>query len=195
MGPGTRRALTIVRTLHVYLSMSALALVLLVSVTGLVMNHAEWFGLDEEGGVLTGTGSLPVSLLERPDEQAIVAELRREFGAAGILDEFEVEDETILVVFKRPGGRTDAFIDRADGAVELTTESGGALAVLADVHRGHHTGAGGSVLVDVAALVLLSVSVTGLVLWASLRRRRLWGAVALGAGAIMLVVFYFLVMP
>ncbi len=190
MKPGTRRVLAIVRTLHIYLSMFALALMLLFGVTGFAMNH-EWLKDDDDKKEITRAGQMPASLLGRPDRDAIVAELRSRFGISGRPDDFEVERNKVKVKFKSAGGKTEVDIHRSDGRVRIKTKVKGALSAFADIHKSHDTGALGSIFVDAAALILVLVSLTGLVLWISLRRRRLWGAIAMGGGLVTLVVFFF----
>ena len=121
MKPGIRRVLAIVRTLHVYLSMFALALILLFGVTGFAMKH-KWLKDDDDKKETTGTGQIPVSFLGRPGRVEIVAELRGRFGISGRPDDFEVERNKVKVEFKGAGGKTEVDINRSDGRVRIKTK-------------------------------------------------------------------------
>ena len=62
----SRQAAGIVRWLHLYLSMFAFGTMLLFSVTGLPLNHPEWFGAGSSVTVDL-TGEVDRSLLGDPD--------------------------------------------------------------------------------------------------------------------------------
>ncbi len=166
------------RTLHVYVSMLALVLVLLFGLTGFIMNHEDWFGLDEPHEE-TVTGEIPATLLSEPDRLGIVEHLRSTYGIRAPLNDFEVEEDLIDVSFKRPGKVVDVTIERPGGAAEIVIESGGILAALAAIHQGEDSGTVGSLFIDGTALFLVFISLTGLLLWTTLPARRKLGLIAL----------------
>ena len=47
--------------------------------------------------------------------------------------------------------------------------------MLSDFHRGKHSGSWGSLLIDISSICLLALSLSGLALWISLRKRRRLG--------------------
>lgn len=190
----TQRALKAIRTLHIYLTMLALLLFLFFGVTGFMLNHPGWFGL-EEVRTRTAEGVLPQKMVDDMDKLAIVEKLRAEFGAAGALESFEVEPEHLRLTFKRPGHRTEATVDRRNGRLETVTESRGAAAVMTDLHMGHGAGGAWSAVIDGTSLLLLTASVTGLTLWLSLPRRRRVGITALAVGLLASALTYLLFVP
>ena len=127
------------RTAHVYLTLFGLGLVLFFAVTGFLLNHEEWFGV-EVTSTRTTTGTVPTGLLKEPDRLAVVELLRKDFGARGTVDAFEAEADSLRVVFAGPGRRDEAEIGRADGRVTVTHSSRGLLGLLTDLHRGKSTG-------------------------------------------------------
>ncbi len=169
------------RPVHVVLSLFALALLLFFGATGFLMNHGDWFGVNE---ARTGTvrGLIAPALLERPGGEEIARELRARFGVAGRLEDFEVDDREIHAVFRGPGRIVDAFIDRREGEVTIKTETGNLAAALADLHRGKRTGWWGGRAVDGAAAALALAALSGLVLWLSQSSCRRSGLAALAAG-------------
>ena len=75
------------------------------------------------------------------------------------------------------------------GRYDLTQTIHGFVAVINDLHKGRDTGRAWSVLIDVSAVVLIVISLTGLVLLFYLKRRRIPGlVVAVGTVAVVAVV-------
>jgi len=180
------------RTLHIYTSTFAFLLVLFFGVTGFMLNHPDWFGV-EEVVVDTSQDLFPQELLEGElDRLAIVEELRRSEGITGLLSDFETQDDRLRIAFKRPGRQTDVTIDRRDGALELRVESGGLTQLLTQLHKGEGSGSWGGLLIDITSLSLILLSITGLILWFTLKKRRQPGlaAIVLGAGFFVCVSLY-----
>lgn len=180
-----RRSAIVSRWLHLYLSMVSFGAVLFFAVTGLTLNHAEWFA-----GQVRETqfkGSMPVGWLKgaTPDETAIVAKLRAEHGIKGAVSDFRAEEGQISLSFKGPGYAADAFIDREKGTYDLTETRNGFVAVMNDLHKGRDTGHGWSVLIDVSAVLLTLVSLTGLLLLFFVYKRRTSGLILMAAGGVV----------
>src|SRR6476646_4119392 len=112
------------RTLHIYISMLGLLAVIFFSVTGIMLNHEEWFGFATPR-ITNKEGTLPEAMAAEPDKLAIVEKLRKEFGVTGAMDSFEVEEDRLMVVFKSPGRRAEATLQRADGHAEVSLETHG----------------------------------------------------------------------
>jgi hypothetical protein len=194
MEAAAQRVVKAVRTLHIYLTMLALLVLLFFGTTGFMLNHSEWFGL-EDVRTRTSQGSLPQRMIEEVDKLAIVEKLRADFGASGALESFEVEPEHLRVTFKRPGSRSEATVLRRDGRMEMVTESHGMAAVLTDLHMGHGSGRAWRWVIDATSILLLVASLTGLTLWISLPRRRRVGLAALAVGLLVTVMTYVLFVP
>lgn len=170
--------------------MAGLAATLFFSVTGLTLNHTEWLfgsarqeadvsGALELGWLASGGDDDAVARLE------IVEFLRAAHSIRGALEEFRVDEDELLVAFKGPGYAADAFIDRRTGTYEGVIAYEGWVAVMNDLHKGRYTGAAWSWVIDVSAVVLAAVSLTGLLLMLYLRRRRLSGLVTAAAGLVV----------
>jgi hypothetical protein len=91
------------------------------------------------------------------------------------------------VSFKGPGYAADAFIDRDSGHYNLTETLHGFIAVLNDLHKGRDTGPVWSVVVDLSAVVLTIISLSGLILIFFLKLRRGPGLVVSLVGAAVIV--------
>lgn len=173
-----RRTAVLARWLHVYLSMASFAVILFFAVTGLTLNHPDWFaGRDR---VTHYTGTVPAPLLHPanaapPDKLGIVELLRSAHKITGSISDFRADDGQIAVSFKGPGYTADAFIDPSTGAYDLDETRSGFLAVINDLHRGQNTGKVWSAVIDVSAIFLTLVSLTGLILIWFIHKRRTAG--------------------
>lgn len=166
-----QRLLSPIRWVHIHLTMLGFGIICLFAVTGLLLNHRENLGLDDTK-TITATGKLPAPLTTDAPRAAIFQELHRQMGLTGKIDTFEADDRGIRIVLERPGSRSEVTIDHDDGQIEVNTESGAFLAILTDLHRGHGTGVAWTVVIDLAAALLLISSLTGLVMVLNLSRRR-----------------------
>ena len=79
-------------------------------------------------------------------------------------------------------------IDRETGDVEATSETFGLTGQLTDLHKGKNAGGVWSLLIDSVSISLLFISLTGLILWLSLKKRILIGIAALSLGTAALFV-------
>jgi uncharacterized protein len=192
------------RWLHIYLSMFSLAVVLFFSVTGITLNHPDWFwsGSDSsheaEGEIrrawLRGSSPTPAETPAEPDREVskleVVEHLRNAHAIHGALADFRVDESECIVAFKGPGYAADAFIDRETGHYRLTETYHGFVAVINDLHKGRDTGPVWSVLIDVSAVLMTFISLTGLVLLFYLKLRRIPGVIVALIGTVVAFVVY-----
>jgi hypothetical protein len=193
-----KRTVTWARWLHIYLSMGSFGVLLFFAVTGLTLNHQEWFarqqrsanykGLMDLGWVRPPSGK-EVARLE------IVERLRTVHGIRAALTDFRIDDSQISVNFKGPGYTADTFIDRDRGTYEVTETRMGWGAIINDLHKGRDSGRIWSVLIDASAVLMTFVSVTGLALIFFLAKRRRSGLISLGVGAVAAWALYVIFVP
>jgi len=180
------------RWVHTYVSLFSLLLVLFFSATGLTLNHPSWFQgttprqedvkgkLPAEWLAAGETDPAKVSKLE------IAEYLRKQHSLHGAVEEFRVDETECMVSFKAPGYSADSFIDRKTGTYQVTTIAEGAVAMMNDLHKGRHSGAVWSGVVDFSAGFLMIISLTGLGLIFFLKKIRK-AALLTMAGGIVLV--------
>ena len=188
-----RKTAMLIRWLHIYLSMISFAVVFFFAVTGLTLNHADRFGdqlhtVQEKGVMDPGWVNVKDTAAIRRLE--IVEYLRATHHLRGALSDFRIDDEQVGVSFKGPGYAADAFISRATGKYDLTVTTAGFVGWINDLHKGRDTGHGWSVFIDVSAILLTLISLTGLILLLFLRRRRLAGLLVAAAGLLMIFLVY-----
>ena len=162
-----RRIAKLSRWLHVYGSMASLALVLFFAVTGLTLNHQDWFAnhmttVERHGSI--DPRPLSVAGAEGPDRLEVVESLRAAGGVHGALSDFRIDDRQCEVVFKGPGYEASAVIDRTTGRFDLTETRMGFAAVINDLHKGRDTGGVWKLAIDLSAGLLVFISLTGLTL-------------------------------
>ena len=163
--------------------MLGLAVTLFFSLTGITLNHPDWFPSSEL--VRTATGNLPLEILVKPvsqlesaaesrvDELEIVEQLRAGHDIHARLKDIVIDDYQIMVAFAGPGYSADVFIERETGKYEFNELRMGFVPWINDLHKGRDTGLLWSILIDVSALILTVISATGLslVFWLRLTRR------------------------
>jgi hypothetical protein len=192
-----RRVAKLTRWLHIYSSMASFAVVFFFAVTGLTLNHAEWFANQQRTSQVAG--SMDRAWLAAPDSRVakleIVEFLRRTHHLSGAVADFRLEEQQGAVSFKGPGYSADAFIDRATGRYDLTESRLGLVAILNDLHKGRDTGGPWRLAIDVSAALLVFIAVSGLVLLYFVHKHRVAGVLVLGAGAVMVYGVYRIFVP
>jgi uncharacterized protein len=178
-----RRLATLSRWLHVYLSMISFGILLFFAVTGLTLNHAEWFGGKPQ--TVLQKGAVDEKWV-KPKEVArleIVEYLRRTHGIKGAVGDFRIDDAQLAISFRGPGYTADANIDRQTGKYDLTETRMGFAAVMNDLHKGRDSGPGWSWMIDLSAVLMTLVSLSGLALIFFLPKRRFSGLIVATVGA------------
>jgi hypothetical protein len=192
-----RRAGSVARWLHIYISMFSCALVLFFALTGITLNHAEWFGQSARQSQVKGR--IEPAWVKADDAHIakleIVERLRGAHGVKGAMSDFRTDEEQCVVSFKGPGYTADAFITRATGEYELTEMRMGLVAIMNDLHKGRDTGRAWSWFIDISSVLLALVSLTGLLLIAWIKRHRFNGYVVAIAGTAVVCLIYLLAVP
>lgn len=196
--PWKRRLAFWSRWLHIYISTASSAILLFFSVTGLMLNHQDWFS-----GLQRTTefhGDMNPKWVKTGDNKEvakleIVEYLRRMHRIKGAVGDFRIEDAQCSVSFKGPGYGADAFIERGNGRYQLTENRLGFAAIIGDLHKGRDTGNKWSMVLDVSAVLMICVSLTGLMLVFYLIKRRVSALLVLVAGGVLFYLLYLVFVP
>lgn len=178
----------VARWLHIYLSMVSFAIVFFFAVTGLTLNHPDWFEHAEK--TMLVKGSMPMALLSKPDELRIVEYIRSANHVSGAVGDVRTDDEQVTVSFRGPGYSADATITRSTGKYDLVETRNGFWSVMNDLHKGRDTGKAWKWLIDASAVLLALVSLTGLLLIFFLSRKRTVGLIVAVAGLAACLLLY-----
>ena len=132
MTPGLRKALTWIRSLHIYLSLAAFLLLFFFTLSGWLMVHQEQLGLNE---IRTREWQIP---LAQPE-----VKLNAEAGGR-LLEGLEIPGRLTdcaedYAQVAEPGTATWVELDRVNGRIRLVQENRGTLGRWFDLHRNRHT--------------------------------------------------------
>lgn len=177
------------RWLHVYLSMVSFVILFFFAVTGLTLNHPQWFAGQQRTTQVKG--ALNAAWLKGdPARLEIVEYLRARHKLSGSVADFRADDAQLSLAFKGPGYEATVFADRSTGAYDLTETRMGLAAVLNDLHKGRDSGAAWGLLIDICAVLMTLVSASGIVLLLFLQKRRFSGlAAGIVGGALCILVY------
>jgi hypothetical protein len=178
---------------HVYISSAGFTLALLFGATGFTLNHPT-FGLGRPQ-VTTSEVTLDKNLINTEDEFAIEDSLRKALGIRLPPTDYHDDAGQIQVTFAGPGARTVVTIDKAESTAHVESENRGFLGKLADLHKGADTGTVWSWTIDVAAILLVVSSLTGMITLVALRARRRTGFAVCLLGVLSVLLIYVVWVP
>jgi len=188
-----RRIAKFSRWLHIYLSMVSFVVVLFFSVTGVTLNHTDIFQgktyTTEEKGKITVAWVNVKDTLEVA-KLSIVEYLRNTNKVKGAVSDFRIDETQVSVTFKGPGYQADAFVNRETGEYELSKTQTGFVGFMNDLHKGRDTGKAWLWVIDVSAIFLIMVSLSGLMLLLFIKRKRITGLLLLAAGGLIIYLVY-----
>lgn len=178
--------------------MISFAVLLFFAVTGLTLNHPDWFA--DQQSTQEIKGNLNVNWVNNHDTSKIskleiVEHLRNREKIKGALSEFRITEYECSVSFKGPGYSADAYISREDGVYTITEIKSGFVAVLNDLHKGRDSGKNWAVLIDISAILMTLVSLSGLILILFIKKKRTSGLLIALVGAILCYFIYKLFVP
>jgi uncharacterized protein len=178
---------------HIYVSMAGFTLALLFGATGLTLNHQD-FGLSDPR-MSSSEIAVDRRLVENPDRIVLEQLLRQQLGIRAPSTDYHDDPDEIVMTFASPGARIVVTINRADGTGQVEKESRGILGKLDDLHKGLDTGNVWPWTIDVAAILLVISSLTGMVTLVALRARRRIGFVVCALGILTVLLIYGLWVP
>lgn len=198
-GKGKKRFAGLSRWLHIYLSMVSFTILLFFAVSGLTLNHADWFTSGKEI-VTKDSGNVNVKWVNEPDttkinKLRIVEFLRSKHEVKGALADFRIDDSELTLTFNGPGYLADSFIERETGKYGLTVTRFGAVAVINDLHKGRDSGKAWSWIIDISAILMTLVSISGIILICFLKKKRLSGFIIAAVGTLACYLIWKLFVP
>src|SRR5262245_126727 len=178
---------------HIYVSMAGFTLALLFGVTGLTLNQQD-FGLSEPR-ITKSQIELDPELVKSEDQAAVEECVRQRLGLQSRPTDYNADPDQIQITFAVPGGRTLVTIDRATGNAEVEKETRGFMGKLGDLHKGFDTGRAWYWTIDVAALMLIVSSLTGMITLIALRARRRTGFALCALSVLSVLAIYVIWVP
>jgi hypothetical protein len=178
---------------HIYISAAGFALAFLFGATGFTLNHQD-FGWSEPK-VATAEIAVDPKVVNSGDRAALEKVLQQKLGTRSASTDYHDDPDQVEMTFAGPGARTVVTINRVDGSGEVEKESRGLLGRLDDLHKGLDTGNVWSWTIDVAAILLVVSSITGMVTLVALRARRRAGFTVCALGVLTVLGIYVIWVP
>ncbi len=185
------------RTLHWTPSALGLASLVFFSITGITLNHPDWFAADRWSDIEeVALGDAWLAEFTARDElgrlNLLTAELDARWGL-GVPRNIDRDAVEWVLDYQRPGGLGTVVLDLEAASLSDENVSDGLVALINDLHKGRHAGLPWVVLIDAVSVICLVFAVSGLVLlWAhASKRASTWPLVGLGVGAPLAVFFWF----
>jgi hypothetical protein len=162
------------RYVHGWLSAFAFLTLLFFSVTGLLLNHPEWF--EPAKTEQTTQLILPESVLKSIKQQenpsdTILNYVRQQQNVVGRYQSSEVLDNEVMIRLESPAGATDIWVMADTGETEITQKPASTVSMLNDLHRGKNSGLAWSWLIDISAIIVIALSLVGYILFLSIKTR------------------------
>ncbi|GAB3258610.1 PepSY-associated TM helix domain-containing protein [Chitinimonas naiadis] len=184
------------RMLHAYLSAFAFIALMFFSLSGLLLNHPDWF----KGKNKAVDNNFKLSAAELAEAQksddharALAAIVASHIPLKGEFKSGEIIDGEAQIRFEGVSGKSDLLVTLADGQVDATVERATVTTMLHDLHRGKNSGRAWFWIIDISAILVLLLSILGYVLFFTLRFRLATSlkltAVSLGLLGLVLLVF------
>ncbi len=155
------------RTIHVYLSIALLIVLVFFSITGITLNHAETMTAEPQTEVVT-LDNIPVLPLDDngmiSDSPELAEFIRDEFGIRMEFATLLIEDPFVTIEYDGPGFQALVEIDQELGEIYAESTDYGLVAVLNDLHKGRYTHIVWNALIDISGIILVIFSVAGFVL-------------------------------
>ncbi len=196
--PLKQRLQTLIRWLHIYASLLGLMTVIFFGVTGLTLNHPQWFDSGYQA-VREESGSMDRSLIGaadvEPQKLEIVEFIRSKHGVRTAVRDFQFDEYQINVSFAGPGYTSDISIDRETSEYQFSELRLGLTAIINDLHKGRDTGVVWSMVIDISAVLLVFISISGVLLLIWLKRLWRSGLLTIIGGTILFSLLTWLSVP
>lgn len=178
------------RWLHIYLSMISFGALLFFAVTGITLNHTNWIEGQQKSQQVTGKLPSEYFNQDKVNELMIVEKLRTEHRISAPLTSFITDDSECSISFKGPGYAADGFVDRETGDYSMTITRSGVWAVMNDLHKGRDSGKTWSLFIDISAVLMILVSLTGFLMLLYLKKKRMSGLLVTLIGFAAVILLY-----
>jgi hypothetical protein len=163
------------RMLHAYLSAFAFLALFFFSVTGVLLNHPEWFENYQPAEHKVAFALTPAELAAarsaKDRGRALADAALRRAPLPGAYASADIDSGQALVRLEGPKGSSDLTIDMTSGKVDGRVTRPNLMAVIQDLHRGKNSGVAWRWVIDLSAWIVIALSLIGYVLFFSLRFR------------------------
>ena len=169
-----KNTLSLSRLIHIYVSMALLTLLLFFSVTGITLNHPEWFS-DSEANIVEKELIIDLKLIENPPlsprQLASVSEMIEQKLSISLRNSIiESSGDELFYSIKKAGKNTAITLDLASGELFFEHTNYGWWALMNDLHKGRNTSAFWGWIIDITSALCIIFAFTGFILAIPQRR-------------------------
>ena len=194
-----RRVFMVCRWMHIYISSALFALLIFFCITGITLNHPQWFS---KGEVNVQVFDLPmnvVSKLQTTESMSAGPLLKYLEGTFNLTKprsvEWALEEDEVTVDYSLPAGYAFVIANITTGETEIEYQQGSFILLLNDLHKGRHSGETWRWVIDLSAILMLIFSVTGFVILLQNSKHRKQAMLAVLGGGVLPWLIYLLVVP
>ncbi len=162
------------RIWHGYISAFAFIALIFLSITGLLLNHPEWFAGErttETRSITLAPDTLRTASTNNEPARALAEAIAREVPVRGAFTDGSIEGEAATIRLEGVKGTTDITIDMTSGKAEVTTETADTVSIFHELHRGTLSGPVWRAMLDIIAVAVTILSLVGFALFFLLRQR------------------------
>jgi hypothetical protein len=195
----SKKTLNIARLIHVYVSMALLTLLLFFSVTGITLNHPEWFSshqaqVIEKEVTIERISDLTIATdnINEQQQRIITSEIEQKFSVSLLKIEPEVMSGELFYSIKKAGKNTTIAVDVETGEAFYEQTHYGWWAVLNDLHKGRNTSNFWGWIIDLSSVLFIVFAISGFILAMPQKRFRRTLTLSLASTILTLIsIFYF----
>ncbi|MEI7932592.1 MAG: PepSY-associated TM helix domain-containing protein [Alphaproteobacteria bacterium] len=163
------------RMLHGYLSAFAFIALMFFSVTGVLLNHPEWFEnytpREAAKTVTLAKADIDTAARQKDPGRALAALVASKTDLPGAFSSEDIDGGQAILRLDGPKGTSDVIVDMETGKAEVRTTKASFNSLMMDLHRGKNSGGPWRLVIDATAYVVLALSILGYILFFSLRFR------------------------
>jgi len=167
----SKKTLSLARLIHVYVSMALLTLLLFFSVTGITLNHPEWFSshqaqVVESEFTIDTIAKLALSndQITSEQQQVITSEVEQAFAVSLQNTKPELMSGELFYSIKQAGKSASIAVDLETGDAFFEQTHYGWWAVLNDLHKGRNTSNFWGWIIDFSSVLFIVFAITGFIL-------------------------------
>jgi len=149
--------------------MALLTLMIFFSVTGITLNHPEWFD-DNHANIVEADFIAPAKFLRPKNKGDLLRFLLNENHLNGNRISIERDENELFITDKGPGTYRSLTIDLTSGEAFLETTDYGYWALFNDLHKGRNSGDFWRFIIDLSAVLMIVFSLSGFILALAQRR-------------------------
>jgi uncharacterized protein len=187
------------RMLHAYLSAFAFLALMFFAITGITLNHPEWFPTSG-GEVPPSTVRLPpetvrAALAAKDPPRALAQAVAENAKVSGAYHSGDLIDQDALLRWEGVRGSSEAEVNLATGEAKITGQRAPTFTLLGDLHKAKNSGAPWKWVIDLSGAIIAALSIIGYVLFFSLRFRLRTSLILTALSLAALVGAYLLLVP